>query len=132
MTGLLNPKSSERHASLVSKIVVHYSSLEYSDHGIMYRGAIYISTIELHPKFSDAPHCRSFTPLLENRLPQKSNCILTNNPMAPKYTNKVIFRSKIEILTVWGLRDPVVQKTGRPECDTSIVERARSQFSGEV
>ena len=57
------------------------------------------STIEVHPKFSEAPHLRSSSTSPEYRLQLKSNCIPMNNPMAQVYQN-VFFRNKIGIATI--------------------------------
>ena len=45
-----------------------------------------------------------------------------NNTVAQLY-EKASLRSKIGIPTIFGLRSPVIQKTFRYKCATSVVER---------
>ena len=53
------------------------------------------STIEIHPKFSEAPHSRSSIPHPKTGLQQKSNCIAVNNPMAQVYTKRLFSTSRL-------------------------------------
>ena len=82
------------------------------------------STIEVHPKFSEAPHLRS-------SVPHPKTDVSTNQNASPRIISSPKSKKKRRFSKHdwhsgdFGLGNPVIQKTFWWKCGTSIVERVR-------
>ena len=78
--------------------------------------------IEVHPKFSEAPHLRSSIP--HPKTDFSKNQIASRRIIPwPESTKRFFSKSKFFMPKSWGQGTPGVSETKLRKCDTSIVER---------
>ena len=90
-----------------------FYEVEVKVHKVEFHEAERRSTIEVHPKVSEAPHLRSSIPHPKTDFRKKSKCLAAKNPMAQVYKKRKI-EIKVDIPTIWDQGPPSFRKkTGK-------------------